>query len=135
MFSARPFVSFVAGAASMLVIVVVLVVAVRVATAANEGTAQKAPGAMVTKSASFTVGIGKFDFGTAFCPEGMAEVSGGYQVTSGNFVYITASGPHSKNGWYVSAFVPNAIAEPGVSPAKITVVAKCARIGQAVIAK
>ena len=135
MFSPKRFVPYLVGATGMLVLVLALGVSVRVATAGSSGGAKNPPGAIVVKTAEFTVGIGKFDFGTAYCPDGMAEVSGGYQVTSGNFVYITASGPHRKNGWYVSALVPNSIAEPGVLPAKIHVVAYCSRIGQPVITK
>lgn len=81
-----------------------------------------------------TIPVGSVGTVAATCDKGDYAISGAWQLTGGNFVWVLADGvAKDGRGYLVRLLVPNKIAEPGVLAAKVKVKAICSDKGKGVV--
>ena len=112
----------------------VAVVAAGIWSQAVSGAAPKLKRNILPHYATFKIPVGDVRTFVVGCPSDTDALSGGYQLSSGNFMYVlTASIAFGGEGYVFTALVPNKIAQPGVLPARGKLKVICAPEGQPVV--
>jgi hypothetical protein len=100
----------------------------------QRGPVKEPPGSIVTLRETVSAGIADVTTARVDCPKSMYALSGGYQVTSGNFLYVlTAATTRKGTGYVATVVVPNKISNPGVKAARITLKVLCTDVGGPVV--
>jgi hypothetical protein len=119
---------------SVVVGAVLVAVAAGISSQAVSGAPPKLKRNIKPQYATFKIPVGDVRTVVVGCPTGTDAVSGGYQLSSGNFMYVlTSSVAFGGEGYVFTALVPNKIAAAGVLPALGKLKVLCATEGEPVV--